>query len=166
MQLIYAEIGLEQLSSLVVNPLKNLNVVPYYGCQLVRPEGFDNKEQPKSLDEVLDALGSKVLPFYRKTKCCGGALISTNEGLALEMMKAILSEASERGAQALVVTCPLCQLNLDAYQSKINKRFNTAYEIPVVYFTQLMGLAFGVEKRRLGLNRGIVPVEKILQDYA
>lgn len=166
LQIFYEEVGLDKLSSFVVTPLKGLKVVPYYGCQLVRPGGFDDKEMPTSLDRLLEALGAEVLPFYRKTKCCGGALIATNEDLALGMIHEILSEADERGAQSIVVTCPLCQINLDSYQGRVNKKFGASYKMPVIYFTQLMGLAFGIDKRRLGLDRGFVSEKKLLKGYA
>ncbi len=165
LQVFYEDIGLEAIEKKVSKPLKGLKVVPYYGCQMVRPEGYDHKEMPTSLDKLLQALGAEVLPFQRKTKCCSAALIATNEPLALGMIKDIIDEASRRGAQAIVVTCPLCEMNLDAYQSNVNRKFKTNFQMPVVYFTQLMGLAFGIERKRLGFDRGIVSRNKLLPDY-
>ncbi|MBZ4688313.1 MAG: CoB--CoM heterodisulfide reductase subunit [Clostridiales bacterium] len=163
LEIFLEEVGLEKIKSNIVKPLSELRLIPYYGCMLVRPEGFDDPEQPTALDELLTALGAQVLPFYRKTRCCGNAVMSTNEKTALKMIKEILEEAHFRGGQAIVVTCPVCQLNLDAYQDKVNKEFGTSYNIPVLYFTQAMGLAFGIGPNKLGFDRGIVPREDLLK---
>lgn len=163
LQVFVEDIGLERIQQEVASPLKELEVVPYYGCQIVRPGGFDDPEQPKSLDELLKVLGAKVLPYYRKTRCCGNSLVISNEDLALRMIKELLDEAQEAGAKAVAVTCPVCQLNLDAYQDKVNKKYNKNYNIPVIYFTQLMGVAFGISKEKLGLNKSIVSPNKVLQ---
>ncbi|NTW05770.1 MAG: disulfide reductase [Peptococcaceae bacterium] len=165
LEIFYQDYGLTEIAAKVKKPLKDLKVVPYYGCQLVRPKGFDQTEMPTSLDELLVSLGAQVLPFYRKSKCCGAALIATNEPVALAMIKDILNEASNVGAEAIVVTCPLCEINLDAYQDLVNKKYKTDFKIPIVYFTQLMGLAFGIEKKKLGFERGIVSRNKLLPDY-
>jgi heterodisulfide reductase subunit B len=163
LQILIEDIGLERIKELVQKPLKDIKVVPYYGCQIVRPGGFDDPEQPTSLDELLKSLGAQVLPFRRKTRCCGNALIISNEEPALDMINELLAEAKNVGAQAIVVTCPVCHLNLDAFQSRVNARFNTGYNIPVVYFTQIMGVAFGISPNNLGLTRGVVSPESLLK---
>ncbi len=163
LQVLVEDVGLKKIRENVLNPLKDLKVVPYYGCQIVRPGGFDDPEQPKSLDNLLSSLGAEVLPFYRKTRCCGSSLIVSNEDLALKMVNELLSEAHQAGAQVIAVTCPICQLNLDAYQEKTNRRFGKNYNIPIIYFTQLMGVAFGIEPGKLGLGKGIVPSDQVLK---
>jgi len=112
---------------------------------------------------LLAGLGAKVLPYYRKTRCCGNSLVISNEDLALKMIKELLDEAKEAGARAVAVTCPVCQLNLDAYQDKVSKKYGKTYDIPVIYFTQLMGVAFGISKEKLGLNKSIVSSNKVLK---
>lgn len=163
LQIFVEDIGLDRIQKEVVNPLKELEVVPYYGCQIVRPGGFDDPEQPTSLDDLLTGLGAKVLPYYRKTRCCGNSLVISNEDLALKMIKELLDEAKEAGARAVAVTCPVCQLNLDAYQDKVSKKYGKTYDIPIIYFTQLMGVAFGISKEKLGLNKSIVSSNKVLK---
>ncbi len=165
LQLICEDVGFNKIAAKVSNPLKDLKVVSYYGCQLVRPSGYDDAENPDSLDELLETLGAEVLPFHRKTKCCGAALIATNEPVALRMIKDIIGEAQSRGAHAIVVTCPLCEMNLDAYQSHVNRKYKTNFQMPIVYFTQLMGLAFGLPKKELGFERGIVSRSRLLPNF-
>jgi len=159
------DMGLDRLKEQVSQPLINLKVIPYYGCQMVRPRAYDHPEQPTSLDNILTTIGAQVLPFHKKTKCCGAALISTNEPVALKLVQKILDEASQRGADVIAVSCPLCQMNLDAFQDKVNSLFGTAYKLPVVYFTQLVGLSLGISVKKLGLDRGIVPAMPVLRTY-
>ncbi|MFZ7103639.1 MAG: CoB--CoM heterodisulfide reductase iron-sulfur subunit B family protein [Peptococcaceae bacterium] len=163
LEVILEDIGLEQVQSMVTKPLQELKVVSYSGCQLVRPLGFDDPEDPRGLDLLMEALGAKVLPFSQKTHCCGGSLITTQPELAFKMVDSILEEARGAGADMVVVTCPMCQLNLDAYQDQVNKRYKRSKALPVTYFTQLMGLALGLNKNHLGLKKGIISNSKVLE---
>ena len=165
LEVICEDIGLDKVKELVKKPLDGLKVVPYYGCQMVRPKAYDHPEQPKSMDELLTAIGAQVVPFNRKTKCCGAALISTNEKVAFKLIREIFDEAVLREADIIAVSCPLCQMNLDAFQEKLNQHFGTNFNIPVVYFTQLVGLSFNVEAKKIGLERGVVPAMPVLQAY-
>ncbi len=151
------DIGMDRLAGEVREDLA-LRVAPYYGCQVVRPfTDNDSPDVPLAMDEIISALGGDVVDYPLKTKCCGGALIGIDEKTALDLVKPLL-ECAERGDTDCIVTCcPLCQLNLDAYQYKINKAYGTDYHIPVLFFTQLIGLAYGIDKKRLGLNMNIVP---------
>jgi len=163
LQVILEDVGFANVQSKVVKPLKGLKVVPYYGCQIAKPESFDDPEQPTALDGLLKSLGADVLPFTRKTRCCGNSLVITNETVAFRMIYELLDEAAVLGAQAVAVACPVCQLNLDAYQAKVNRAYKKEYNIPVVYFTQLMGLAFGLEPKVLGLGKGMVSSDKLVK---
>ncbi|MHB1652903.1 MAG: CoB--CoM heterodisulfide reductase iron-sulfur subunit B family protein [Desulfitobacteriaceae bacterium] len=166
LDIVVNEIGLERIAEKVKRPLHGLKVVPYYGCQIARPHNeFAHPELPTEMDRLLKTLGAQVLRYDHKTKCCGGSHITTKEADTLELNQELLEEANMRGAEAIVVSCPLCQLNLDAYQEKINQRFQTNYQIPVVYFTQLLGAAFGVPLRKLGLNRNLVPAKRLIEKY-
>lgn len=160
------DVGYDAITSQVKNPLSSLKVAPYYGCQVVRPKfGFDHPEYPQSLDKLIASLGAEPVPFPLKTRCCGGSLIISEEDVALDLMHKLLDCALSNGAECLVTVCPLCQTNLDVYQNRVNKKFGTDYKLPVLFFTQLMGLAFGLEEKDLGLKTSIIPVEKVLAKY-
>jgi heterodisulfide reductase subunit B len=142
------DLGATLVKARVQKPLAGLKVASYYGCMIVRPKGaFDDPEQPTSMDDLMTWLGAEPVRFDRKTKCCGGALMTTKEKSALRLNEELLYEATARGADVIAVACPMCLLNLDAYQDKINAAFKTSYKMPIMYFTQLMGLAFGLDKR-------------------
>lgn len=160
------DVSYDNIESRVKKPLSGLNVAPYYGCQAVRPTpSFDHTESPQSLDKLIASLGGEPVNFPLKSRCCGGSLIITEEDLALGLIHKLLDSASRNGAECLVTVCPLCQTNLDAYQSQVNKKFKTNYKLPILFFTQLMGVAFGLEEKDLGLKTSIVPVEKVLAKY-
>jgi len=160
------DISADTLKSRVKKPLSGLKVAPYYGCQVIRPKlGFDSPENPQSLDRLIASLGGEPTPFPLKGRCCGGSLIISEEGLALDLIRKLLESAAGGGAQCLVTVCPLCQTNLDAYQSRVNKKFKAGFNLPVLFFTQLMGVALGLGEEETGLKAGIVPAEKVLAQY-
>ena len=160
------DVGVEAIASKVVSPLHGLKVAIYYGCLLVRPRvAFDDPENPESLDGLLESLGAEVVPFPDKGRCCGGSLIISKVDLALGLIQRILESADSNGAEAIVTVCPLCQLNLDAYQGMVNSRFGTRYKLPIVFLSQLLGTALGVEPRTLGFERSIVSPEKVLAGH-
>lgn len=163
LEIVLEDVGLEKIKELVKKPLEGLKVVCYSGCQLVRPLGFDDPEDPQSLDNLMQSLGAEVLPYSQKTHCCGGSLITTQPDLSFKMVDSILEEAREIKADLVVVTCPMCQLNLDAYQGQVNKKFGRNTAIPITYFSQLMGLALGLNKKQLGLQRGVISSQKALE---
>lgn len=151
------DVGLEAIKAKVVRPLKDLAVAPYYGCQLVRPYStFDDQQNPATMDRLLTALGATVVRYPLKTKCCGGSLTGTVPEAGIRMVYILLNEAKKRGADCIATVCPLCQFNLDAYHAKVTAEYGPVV-LPTVYFTQLMGLAFGLSDRELGLNRAAVP---------
>jgi len=154
----------EVIASKVKEGLNGLKVAPYYGCQLVRPDyGFDNPESPQSLDRMVKSLGGEAVPYPLKNRCCGGSLIISDEDLALGMIRKLLDNALENGAQCIATTCPLCQTNLDAYQGKVNSKFKTAFNLPVLFVSQLIGLALKIDPLSLGLHMNIVSPEKVIQ---
>ncbi|HEY3356993.1 MAG TPA: CoB--CoM heterodisulfide reductase iron-sulfur subunit B family protein [Polyangia bacterium] len=158
--------GLDRIRDQVTRPLKGLKVAPYYGCQIVRPAvPWDNAENPMMLDRLLDALGADVQKFPAKTRCCGASLMASNEAAALRLCKNLLLCAQQNGAEIIVTTCPLCQMNLDAFQKKINAIYGTSFSIPVLYFTQLLGVAMGVGTSDLGLGREIVAAAPYLERF-
>lgn len=153
------DVGLDVIKEKVVRPLKGLKVAPYYGCQVVRPYAtFDDAWNPTTMDRLLATLGAEVIHYPLKTKCCGGSLTGTVPEAGLRLTYILLKEAVRRGADVVATICPLCQFNLDAYHDQIVRRWGPA-RIATVYFTQLMGLAFGISTEELGLKRNFVPMQ-------
>lgn len=159
-------VGYEVIASKVKRSLHGLKVAPYYGCQIVRPSfGLDHTENPQILEKLVTSLGGEPVPFPLKTHCCGGSLIITEQDLALDLIRKLLESATANGAECLITVCPLCQLNLDAYQGNVNRKYKTNFKLPILFFTQLMGVAFGLGEKELGFKSGIVPVEKVLAKH-
>jgi heterodisulfide reductase subunit B len=167
LDIIVNDIGLEEIRKKVVRPLNGLKVATYYGCLLVKPPNitkFENPENPQTLDKLSAALGATCVPWGRwKTRCCGGALQMVKEDIMLELSKQILTAAESYGADCIVTACPFCHFNLDVKQSDINSIYGTKIKIPILYFTQLLGLALGIEPKELGLDKIIVPATKIVK---
>jgi heterodisulfide reductase subunit B len=161
LDIIVNDIGYEKIASLVKKKLTGLKVAPYYGCQIVRPEaGFDDPDEPTTMNRLVEALGAECIDYRMKTVCCGASLMGTQEALALRLCKNLLLDAERKGAHCLVTTCPLCQMNLDIYQGKINGLFKTKFNLPIIYFTQLIGIALDLPARELGLERLAVKITK------
>ncbi len=152
------DVGLDAIREKVVRPLTGLKVAPYYGCQLVRPYStFDDAWNPTSMDRLMTTLGAEVVHYPLKTKCCGASLTGTVPEAGLRLTYILLLEAVRRKADVISTVCPLCQFNLDAYHGQIERRWGKV-RVATVYFTQLMGLAFGMSPRELGLNRNFIPM--------
>lgn len=166
LEVIVKDFGLAKLVEQVKKPLK-IKAVPYYGCLLTRPENdFDSPENPKSLDDLISSLGVEPVRYYYKTKCCGGPILITNEELALGLAKDLLVMAKDSGSDCMVVTCPMCHLQLDAKQKAVEAKFNIKIDMPIIYFTQLIGLAMDIPPKELGLDKHIVPTDKLLAAIA
>jgi heterodisulfide reductase subunit B len=163
LDVIATDVGYDTVAQDVVKPLSGLRVAPYYGCLIVRPEnGFDNPEYPTSLDHLLRALGAEVVDYPLKAQCCGGHMTQVSDKVAYELIRRLLHNAAEYHADVIACVCPMCQLNLDAYQANVNRHFGTDYRIPILYFTQLMALAFGISAREAGLGSEIVSAQPAL----
>jgi heterodisulfide reductase subunit B2 len=156
--------GIERIQERVVRRLDGLKIAPYYGCQIVRPTGrFDDREDPQQLDNLFSALGAHVVPFAHKVRCCGGMLMTTCEDVALRLNRDLLTAALEAGADVIATTCPLCQMNLEGYQGRINDVCGTQMQMPVVYFSQLLGLALGLSNEELLLDKMVVPLPRLTE---
>ncbi len=167
LQTVVEDVGLDKVKSQIKKPLAGLRVAPYYGCQIARPYGIeDDSDNPTMMDKLLTALGATPTAYPMKTVCCGGSLMGIQKDVALRLCRNILLCAQQMGAQCVAVTCPLCQMNLDAFQSMINKAYGTNFNLPIVYFTQLMGVAFGIGSKDLGLNQCIVSATNVTAKYA
>lgn len=146
------DVGIEAIRAQVKYPLQGVRVAPYYGCQIVRPrKNKEDVENPQFFEELLSALGAEPVNYASKTRCCGGSLIITNRKAALEMVYRLLQDARHSHATVIATTCPMCNINLEVYQSQVNREFGTDFSIPVLYFTQLMGMAFGIAAKRIGV---------------
>jgi heterodisulfide reductase subunit B len=166
LQYCYEEIGLETIKSKVVKSLSGLKVACYYGCLLTRPKdvtNFDSPEYPMSMDRLMEALGAKAMDFDYKTECCGASFSISNTEVVESLSGKILEVAKESGAHLIVVACPLCQSNLDMRQPDIERHTGKKFDLPVMYFTQLMALAFGYPEIELKFHKHIVPVETALK---
>ncbi len=151
------DVGLEQIRNKTTHPLKGLRVAPYYGCQLLRPrKDHEEVENPQFFEELLSAIGAEPLEYPSKARCCGGSLIVTNRMAALDMVHKLLQEAVNLKADVIATTCPMCNVNLEVYQSQVNQAFGSNFSIPVMYFTQLMGMAMGLKSKRLGIEKASV----------
>ena len=151
------DVGLEEISERVSQPLQDLRVAPYYGCQIVRPrKDGEEIEQPDFFENLLSAVGAEPVNFALKTRCCGGSLLISSREAALSMIHKLLKNAEESGAAVIATACPLCQINLECYQNQVNQEYGTNFSVPVVYFTQLLGLAFGIPNKRLGIGSELI----------
>lgn len=158
-------VGLTKIENAVNNPLKGLKVACYYGCLITRPPKVTQSkhpEYPKKMDYLVRALGAEPVEWSYKTECCGGSLGLTQTSLALELSRKIVENAHNCGADVVVAACPLCHINIDARQSQMELDF----QLPVLYFTQLMALAFGLGKKQAALNKNIVNPEPLLARYS
>ena len=142
LDVLYTDVGKEAMKAKLVQPLTGLRVAPYYGCQIVRPlNGFDNPEYPMTLDEMFVWLGAEVVDYPCKAHCCGGHMTQISEPEAFEMIRRLLQSAEDYKADVILCMCPMCQLNMDAYQARVNSHFGTKFNLPIVFFTQLLGVA-------------------------
>ncbi len=160
------DVGFDKLEGEVTKPLEGLRLAPYYGCQFGRPdiEGV-HPEAPQVLDELLARTGSQVVDYHHKTKCCGSSLISTKQEEALRMCGELLEEAERKDVDALVATCPMCQLNVDAFQSKTNDLLGTDYNIPTLFFTQVLGLALGYSPQEMQIGKVVTGGREFMDTY-
>jgi heterodisulfide reductase subunit B len=155
------DVGVDNLP--VEKPLRGLKVASYYGCLITRPEGgFDDPEYPHSMDRLMEALGAEAVDWPYKTKCCGGAIYMTTEKVSFAMSADILAHAKAAGANAVAAGCPFCQLLLDLYQDKLEAMKGTTFNLPIFFFSQLMGLAMGIDRARLGLEKLVVSPYELL----
>jgi heterodisulfide reductase subunit B len=165
LDVITEDIGYEAVASHVTRPLAGLRIAPYYGCMIVRPQiepYVDDPEYPTTLDVLMKTLGAEVVDYPMKAHCCGGHMTQISEASAFDMIRRLIKGAVEYHADMIVALCPMCQLNLDAYQNAMNQYFKTNYRMPVLYFTQAIGLAFGIDASKLGIGAELVDARPAL----
>jgi heterodisulfide reductase subunit B len=165
LDVISSDIGCERLQEHIARPISGIRVAPYYGCLISRPglrTAEHDPEYPIALDEVMSCLGAQVVDFPLKTHCCGGHMTQISEATGFELIRRLVKGAVDAGADMIVTICPMCQLNLDAFQGGMNRYFKTDYRMPVLYFTQLMGLAFGMDPAQLDIGAELVDARPAL----
>jgi heterodisulfide reductase subunit B len=164
-EVLIEDVGLDEIQRHVTRPLHGLRVAPYLGCLVSRPD-YDGRwsqhEQPRDLDRLMTALGAEVVDYPLRTACCGGHMTQIGPNTGFELIRRLVDAAYRREADLMVTVCPMCQMNIDAYQGEMNHHFHTNYHIPILFFTQLIGLAFGLEPKALGIGTEIVSAGRAL----
>ena len=159
------DVGAAEIRYRVKRPLSGLRVACYYGCLLSRPPevvAFDDPEHPRSMEDLLEAVGAAPVEWPLKTECCGAALTMTNASVVGRLGHKLISMARETGAECLAVACPLCQINLDLRQADAKKAHGDLPDTPALYVTQLLGLALGLAPKDLGLEALTVSADPLL----
>lgn len=157
-------VGTSRIAERVTAPLSGMKAVCYYGClntRVPRMKSFDDVEYPMSMDRVVHAVGAEALDWSYKTECCGASLFVTSEPTARRLVSRILHDAEVRGADCIVLACPMCHNNLDTKQAQIREEFNLSRPIPILFISQLIGLAFGIDQQKLKLDDGFVSMSSL-----
>jgi len=164
------DVGLDNLKNYITTPLAGLKVAPFYGCYIIRPTGAlgfeEHPEREDSLERVIEILGAEVVDFAGKTKCCGFPILTINERNSVAMVANHTLDAKELGADAMVTPCPLCHLNLDGFQPKAAAQRRTTIDLPILHLPQVVGLAMGMDPKKMGLNKHIISTKKLLSKVA
>ncbi len=165
LDVIVREVGLDAVRRRVTRRLRGLKLAPYLGCMVIRPDydgRWTDRERPSELDRLLVALGAEVVDYPLKTDCCGGHMTQIGPATAFAMIRRLVDGAERAGADLMVTVCPMCQMNIDAFQREMNAYFRTSHQMPIVFFTQVIGLAFGIAPEALGFGRELVDARPAL----
>lgn len=159
LEVLVNDLGIEEIAKRATKRLDGLKIAEYYGCQIIRPERtFDDQEFPQTMDRLFAALGGENVYFPMKVRCCGGMLMTTSDKVAEKLCRDLIECAQGNGADCIVTTCPLCHMNLAAYQDRLSRHFRMDLHIPVLWFTELLGIALGLDVKTLGLDRHLEPI--------
>lgn len=163
-EVLIEDFGYEALGEKVKRPLEGIKIAGYVGCQTNRPFGIDGEsyENPMYLDKLIETMGADPVKNYdKKVQCCGGALAFSEPEKSQAMIKDIISAAYDGGADMIVTPCPVCQMNVEVYQDQINEKYNTKFNIPVVYYSTLMSVAYGRNAKDSALNGQIIKAKQL-----
>ena len=163
-EVLIEDFGYENMAKKVVKPLEGLKIAGYVGCQTNRPFGIEGEsmENPKYLDKFIETMGAESIDKYeKKVSCCGGALTFSEPDKTFPLVKDILESALDNGADMIATPCPVCQMNVEVYQKQINKKFKTNFNIPVVYYSTLMNVAYGHNSKESALDGLLVKADKL-----
>ncbi len=164
---LYEDYGVDKIREHVKSPLKGLRVAIHYGCHYLRPseiyDEFDDPEHPKSVKEIIEALGATVVNYVGQLDCCGGGTLTFDQKLGVMLAKKKLDNVRKANVDALVLFCPFCSIMYDGHQRFIEEQFGCEpYNIPVLFLPQIMGLAFGIDPKELGFEYNKVDVQPLL----
>jgi heterodisulfide reductase subunit B len=165
MQVLAEDVGFEKIKNAVQRPLTKLSVAEHNGCHVLRPTkyiGFDDPENPVMLKRLIEATGAKCLDYMDETECCGAPIVGVNDQIPLQLTREKLSHIKEAGAQMLITVCPFCHMMFDTNQMRIERLFNETYGIPVLHYSQLLGLAMGFTPDELALKELRVDASKLV----
>jgi heterodisulfide reductase subunit B len=162
-EVLIEDIGYDAMKAAVIKPLDGVKIAGYVGCQANRPYGIagESFENPQYLDKMIETVGAEAVPYDQKVSCCGGALAFSEPEKAQKQIRDIVESAYDSSADLIVTPCPLCQANVEIYQSEINKKHGTKFKMPVVYYTQLLTLAYGGSAKESGLDGQLIRAEKL-----
>jgi heterodisulfide reductase subunit B len=166
LQFLNEDIGIESIKTTITHPLTNLKVAEHNGCHILRPKKiitFDDPEDPQTLKTLIEATGAECLDYTDKTQCCGLPSAGISEKIALQLARDKLNHIKKVGAQALITICPSCHTMYDTNQPRIEKTFDETYNIPILHYPQLLGLAMGLTPQELAFGELRVNPEKITQ---
>ncbi|MBN2056379.1 hypothetical protein JW905_15760 [bacterium] len=165
-RILHEDIGLERIKGAVCADLSPLRIAPHYGCHYLKPAvihgGFDQVEAPVTLDELIEAAGASPVFLSGTQHCCGGALLVMDKVLTYAMARDKLASVKAAGAHAICLICPFCAVIYDDNQRSIEAHFETEYNLPALYYPQLLGLAMGMDPNALGFNMNRVKTRSLL----
>ncbi|HID92591.1 MAG TPA: CoB--CoM heterodisulfide reductase subunit B [bacterium (Candidatus Stahlbacteria)] len=164
-RILYEEIGVDAIKQHIKRELSTWKLAAHHGCHFLKPkeiyEGFNDSEDPKALGELIKVTGANLVQYERESLCCGGAILGVDENISLTMAGEKLKNVKEVGADGLILMCPFCNVMYDDNQRKIGEKFNTDFDIPIMYYPQILGLALGFDPRDLGFRINKVRVDKL-----
>ena len=163
-EVLIEDFGYDALGKPVKKPLEGLKIAGYVGCQTNRPFGIagESFENPKYLDKMIETVGAEACDDYeKKVSCCGGALAFSEPEKSQALIKEIIESAYDNGADMIVTPCPVCQMNTEVYQDQINKKYGTKFKMPVVYYSQLLAVAYGKNAKEAGLDGQVIPAKQL-----
>jgi heterodisulfide reductase subunit B len=166
-RILYEEVGLPRIRAAVTVDLSELRLAAHYGCHYLKPveahDGFDDPENPQSLDRLIEALGASSIYYEGREQCCGGGILGADEETALALPHLKLERIAATGADAMVIVCPFCDIMYELQQRRIEKLYETRYNLPVVFYPQLLGLAMGFSAEEVGLSLNRVKSRKLME---
>jgi heterodisulfide reductase subunit B len=164
-RILFEEVGAETIKTHFKKDLAGLNIAVHYGCHYLKPSSihdhFDDVEDPESIEDLVALTGAKIVDYPGKKMCCGGPVLPVDEKLALSVTKKKLDTLVEAKADALCLVCPFCSVMYDGNQKSIESEFGVTYNLPVLYLTQVLGLAMGFDTKELGLNMNVVKTKEL-----
>jgi heterodisulfide reductase subunit B len=168
-RVLYEEVGPLKMRQYIKKDLGGLRIAVHYGCHYLKPseiyDDFDAVEDPNTLDELVAVTGAQVVDYKGKKMCCGGPVLPVDDRVAMSVAKAKLDQITKADAHAMCLVCPFCSVMYDGNQKSIETEFDAAYGLPVLYLTQILGMAMGFDRKALGLNINVVKTKSLLSPY-